>query len=66
MPAGNRVLPLRSNIPAISEFVFEAIDHGFAASALAKGRGIVVGGKTTARVRRASTLRWRPVILACG
>ncbi|MGB7567224.1 MAG: aconitate hydratase [Chitinivibrionales bacterium] len=44
MPAGNRVLPFRSNIPAISEFVFEAIDDGFAARALAKGIGIVVGG----------------------
>ncbi len=44
MPAGNRVLPFRSNIPAISEFVFEAIDAGFAARAQAKGKGIVVGG----------------------
>jgi aconitate hydratase len=44
MPAGNRVLPLRSNVPAISEFVFEALDPGFAARARTKGGGIVVGG----------------------
>jgi aconitate hydratase len=45
MPAGNRVLPLRSNIPAISEFVFEAIDKTFAARADAKKGGMVIGGE---------------------
>ena len=45
MPAGNRVLPYRSNIPAISEFVFETIDPEFPARAKAKGGGIVVGGE---------------------
>jgi len=30
MPAGARILPLRSNIPAISEFVFERVDPSFA------------------------------------
>jgi aconitate hydratase len=44
MPAGNRVLPYRSNIPAISEFVFEIIDPEFPARAKAQGGGIVVGG----------------------
>jgi aconitate hydratase len=44
MPAGNRVLPLRSNIPAISEFVFEALDPQFAKRAREKSGGIVVGG----------------------
>jgi aconitate hydratase len=29
MPAGAKVLPFRSNIPAISEFVFAQIDEGF-------------------------------------
>jgi len=29
MPAGAKVLPFRSNIPAISEFVFAQIDSGF-------------------------------------
>jgi aconitate hydratase len=45
MPAGNRVLPLRSNIPAISEFVFAVADEGFAARAKEKKGGIVVGGE---------------------
>jgi aconitate hydratase len=45
MPAGNRVLPLRSNIPAISEFVFEPLDPSFAARARQKGAGVVVGGE---------------------
>jgi len=44
MPAGNRVLPLRSNIPAISEFVFEGVDPAFAKRAREKGGGIIVGG----------------------
>jgi aconitate hydratase len=45
MPAGNRVLPLRSNIPAISEFVFESMDASFAKRAQEKGGGIVIGGE---------------------
>jgi aconitate hydratase len=38
------VLPLRSNIPAISEHVFEQVDPGFPARARAVGNGIVIGG----------------------
>jgi aconitate hydratase len=48
MPAGSRVLPFRSNIPAISEFVFENIDKTFssrAQSAKATGGGIIAGGE---------------------
>jgi len=45
MPAGNRVLPYRSNIPAISKFVFDVVDEGFAEKAKQKGGGIVVGGE---------------------
>lgn len=45
MPAGNRVLPFRSNIPKISEFVFDMIDAGFAKRAAEKGSGIVIGGE---------------------
>jgi aconitate hydratase len=47
MPAGSRVLPFRSNIPAISDFVFEGIDKTFSARAAAvkdKGGCIIVGG----------------------
>ncbi len=45
MPAGSRVLPYRSNIPAISEFVFDILDDGFAARARDAGGGFVVGGE---------------------
>ena len=44
MPAGAKVLPLRSNIPAISEYVFERIDPTFPARARAAGGGFIVGG----------------------
>jgi aconitate hydratase len=44
MPAGNRVLPLRSNIPAISDFVFEGLDPTFASRAREKKGGVIVGG----------------------
>ncbi len=45
MPAGNQVLPYRSNIPAISEFVFKVLDEGFFARCKEKGGGVVVGGE---------------------
>ena len=41
---GNRVLPFRSNIPKISEFVFEIIDPSFAERARELGSCAVVGG----------------------
>jgi len=44
MPAGNKVLPFRSNIPAISRFVFEQIAPDFADRAKSKGAGAVIGG----------------------
>ncbi|MDW7651381.1 MAG: aconitate hydratase [Bacillota bacterium] len=44
MPAGGKILPLRSNIPAISEYVFSAVDPEFAARAKKAKDGIVVGG----------------------
>ncbi|MFZ3172668.1 MAG: aconitate hydratase [Carboxydocellales bacterium] len=44
MPAGAKVLPLRSNIPAISQFVFEGIDATFAERAGAAGGGFILGG----------------------
>ena len=44
MPAGSRVLPYRSNIPAISEFVFEGIDPEFPQRAKDNNGGIVIGG----------------------
>jgi aconitate hydratase len=48
MPAGSTILPLRSNIPAISAYVFHNIDPSFSArakEALSSGGGIVVGGE---------------------
>jgi len=45
MPAGNEVLPLRSNIPAISEHVYERVDTSFAKRCKEKGGGIIVGGE---------------------
>jgi len=45
MPAGAHILPLRSNIPAISKFVFYRMDPNFAERALEKQGGIVVGGE---------------------
>jgi len=44
MPAGAQVLPLRSNISAISEFVFARIDSTFPRRAREAGMGFVVGG----------------------
>jgi aconitate hydratase len=44
MPAGSKVLPLRSNIPAISEYVFNIIDSSFPKRAKELGGGFVVGG----------------------
>ncbi len=44
MPAGAKILPLRSNIPAIARHVFEVVDADFHDRALAKGGGFLVGG----------------------
>ncbi len=45
MPAGAKILPLRSNIPAISEYVFSGIDPLFSRRAQEAGGGAVVGGE---------------------
>ncbi|MEE9165315.1 MAG: aconitate hydratase, partial [Nitrospinota bacterium] len=44
MPAGAKILPLRSNVPAISEYVFSVVDADFAKRAKKAGGGFVVGG----------------------
>jgi aconitate hydratase len=44
MPAGAKVLPLRSNIPAMSAYVFATVDPSFPERAKAAKGGIVVGG----------------------
>lgn len=45
MPAGARILPLRSNIPAIAEHVFETVDADFPRRAREAQKSFVVGGE---------------------
>ena len=44
MPAGAKILPLRSNIPAISEHCFTVCDPAFPTRAKELGKSIIVGG----------------------
>jgi aconitate hydratase len=44
MPAGAKILPLRSNIPEISKHVFTKLDPGFYARALKENGGFILGG----------------------
>ncbi len=44
MPAGAKILPLRSNIPKISEHCFAVCDEEFPKRAKALGQSIIVGG----------------------
>lgn len=45
MPAGAKILPLRSNIPEISKYVFEIVDATFPARAQQNGGGFILGGE---------------------
>ena len=48
MPAGAKILPLRSNLPEISKYVFEQIDKSFYKRALAAkehGGGAIIAGE---------------------
>ena len=45
MPAGNTVLPLRSNIPEISKFVYNQVDPEFPDKAKVAGNAAVIGGE---------------------
>ncbi len=45
MPAGAKILPLRSNIPEISKHVFASVDATFHDRAKAAGGGFIVGGQ---------------------
>ncbi|MFT5875310.1 MAG: aconitate hydratase [Clostridium sp.] len=42
MPAGARILPLRSNVPEISKYVFEALDSEFYTNAKKKNGGFII------------------------
>lgn len=44
MPAGAKILPLRSNIPKISEYCFAVCDESFHDRALELGKSIIIGG----------------------
>ena len=45
MPAGAKVLPYRSNIEKISEFVFRDVQEGFKAHCRKAGGGVIVAGE---------------------
>ncbi|HUT55368.1 MAG TPA: aconitate hydratase [bacterium] len=44
MPAGPKILPFRSNIPAIAEFVYVNLDPTFVARCKQAGGGFILGG----------------------
>ena len=64
MPAGSRILPYRSNIPKISEFVFEQVDESFFDRAMEyqdNGFAVVGGtnyGQGSSREHAAIAPRW--------
>ena len=64
MPAGSRILPYRSNIPKISEFVFEQVDERFFERSQEvddTGHAIVAGtnyGQGSSREHAAIAPRW--------
>ncbi|NIA12282.1 MAG: aconitate hydratase [Nitrospiraceae bacterium] len=45
MPAGAKILPLRSNIPEISKYVYSGVDPDFYSRAVEKSGGFIVGGE---------------------
>ena len=44
-PGGSKLLPLRSNIEALSEYVFAPLDDQFVQKAKAAGKGLIVAGE---------------------
>ena len=44
LPAGSQILPLRSNLPAISQFAFTRLDPEFPRRVQGRGEGAIVGG----------------------
>ena len=45
LPAGSKIMSLRSNLPAISEYCFSVLDANFPARARAAGKGILIAGQ---------------------
>ena len=45
LPAGAEITALRSNIPAISQYIFSRVDEGFVARMKEHGTGVILGGE---------------------
>jgi aconitate hydratase len=45
LPAGSQILPLRSNLPAISRYAFTRLDPDFPNRVQGRGEGAVIGGE---------------------
>ena len=45
LPAGAKILPLRSNLPAISQHTFGAVDKDFVARAKSVANGVIIGAE---------------------
>ncbi|TIH12258.1 aconitate hydratase [Marinifilum sp. JC120] len=45
LPAGAQITALRSNIPAISEYIFSRVDEGFVGRMKESDNGIILGGE---------------------
>ncbi len=45
LPAGAQITALRSNIPAISQYVFSRVDEGFVGRIKELGKGVILGGE---------------------
>ncbi|MGE4505666.1 MAG: aconitate hydratase, partial [Desulfovibrionaceae bacterium] len=45
LPAGAQITALRSNIPAISEYIFSRVDEGFVGRMKDAGKGVILGGE---------------------
>ncbi len=45
LPAGPQITALRSNIPAISEYIFSRVDEGFVPRIKEAGKGVILGGE---------------------
>ncbi len=43
LPAGAKILPLRSNLPAISEYTFASVDKDFVSRAKISSNGVIIG-----------------------
>nr|WP_321259694.1 aconitate hydratase [uncultured Pseudodesulfovibrio sp.] len=45
LPAGAEITALRSNIPAISQYIFSRVDQGFVGRMKEAGTGVILGGE---------------------